>query len=181
MNQYVPFNVPNYMVPNYMTPQMNRLNQMEQQYPQFVNGYMQPNNQQMINPNQMNNNMQTPMSLQGRMVESQEVVKVIDAPLNGSIIYLPQTDGNAIYTKQLQTDGTSKTNVYQLSSESASPNEKLKESVSKEDIEKIYEDISEIKKSLESSVNNIIKYLDNFKDDFTKEMSKAKFPVKGVK
>lgn len=169
-------------IPNYMSPQMNRLNQMEQQYPQFSNGYIQPNNQQMINQNQIGN-IQSSMYLQGRMVESREVVKVIDAPLDGSIIYLPQTDGNAIYTKQLQKDGTSKTIVYELSSDGTSNNLTIKslDGVSKEDIEKIYGDISEMKKSLEEKTSSIIEYLDNLKDEFQKEINKTKSNFKGVK
>ena len=36
----------------------------------------------------------------------------MDIPLDGSISYFPITDGTAIVTKQLQTDGSSKTIIY---------------------------------------------------------------------
>ena len=48
----------------------------------------------------------------GKSVDSIDVVKAMDIPLDGSVSYFPLTDGTAIVTKQLQTDGTSKTIVY---------------------------------------------------------------------
>lgn len=50
--------------------------------------------------------------LQGKSVDSLEVVKAMDIPLDGSISYFPLVDGSAIVTKQLQQDGTSKTVVF---------------------------------------------------------------------
>lgn len=50
--------------------------------------------------------------LNGKQVESVEVVKAMDIPLDGSISYFPLVDGSAIATKQLQKDGTSKTIIY---------------------------------------------------------------------
>ena len=52
------------------------------------------------------------MGLQGKVVDSLEVVKATDIPYDGSISYFPLTDGSAIITKQLQQDGTSKVIVY---------------------------------------------------------------------
>ena len=105
MNPYNPYY---FHTQNYMNTQSNRMNPIEQQYQPYQNPYIPniPNNQPMMNNNQV--------YLQGRMVESREVVTVIDAPLDGSVIYFPQTDGTTIYTKQLQRDGTSKTVVYKL-------------------------------------------------------------------
>lgn len=53
-----------------------------------------------------------PTGLLGKSVDSIEVVRATDIPLDGSISYFPLTDGSAIVTKQLRTDGTSKTVVY---------------------------------------------------------------------
>ena len=53
-----------------------------------------------------------PTSLLGKAVESVDVVKAMDIPFDGSISYFPLTDGSAIITKQLQTNGTSKMVVY---------------------------------------------------------------------
>lgn len=55
---------------------------------------------------------QQPKGLLGKSVDSVDVVKAIDIPLDGSVSYFPLTDGSAIVTKQLQLDGTSKIMVY---------------------------------------------------------------------
>lgn len=55
--------------------------------------------------------------LQGKIVDSLDVVKATDIPYDGSISYFPLTDGSAIITKQLQQDGTSKVVVYKPISE----------------------------------------------------------------
>ena len=77
--------------PQYI-PQMQRFQSLEQQYPQTY--------QQQIN------------GLQGKSVESFDVARAIDIPIDGSISYFPLTDGSAIITKQLQMDGKSKTIIY---------------------------------------------------------------------
>ena len=55
---------------------------------------------------------QATQGLQGKSVDNIEVVKAMDIPLDWSISYFPLTDGSAIVTKQLQSDGTSKIIVY---------------------------------------------------------------------
>ena len=55
---------------------------------------------------------QSIVGLQGKSVDSIDVVKAMDINLDGSISYFPLTDGTAIVTKQLQMDGTSKTIIY---------------------------------------------------------------------
>ena len=50
--------------------------------------------------------------LLGKVVDSQDAVKVTDIPLDGSVSYFPLVDGSAILTKKLQMDGTSKIVVY---------------------------------------------------------------------
>lgn len=54
-----------------------------------------------------------PVGLQGKTVDSIDVVKAMDIPLDGSVSYFPLVDGTAIVTKQLQMDGTSKTIIYE--------------------------------------------------------------------
>ena len=55
---------------------------------------------------------QTGFAIQGKVVDSLDVVKATDIPYDGSISYFPLTDGSAIITKQLQQDGTSKVMIY---------------------------------------------------------------------
>ena len=81
--------------------------QQQQRFQQMVNQPTQP--QPYISTIQPINN---PTSLLGKAVESVDVVKAMDIPFDGSISYFPLTDGSAIITKQLQTDGTSKMVVY---------------------------------------------------------------------
>lgn len=94
-------------------------------------------------------------NLQGKIVDSVDVVKAMDIPLDGSVSYFPLTDGSAIISKQLQSDGTSKTVIYK-------PTENEKEKTIKyltideletalnelEDMQNIKDDIKEIKKQL---------------------------------
>lgn len=91
----------------YMQPQIPRYNNQMN-----FNAQMQPNMQQNVpnyNPQPVAPVVQ---GLQGKTVDSIDVVKAMDIPLDGSISYFPLTDGSAIVTKQLQQDGTSKTMIY---------------------------------------------------------------------
>lgn len=60
---------------------------------------------------------QNMLVLQGKVVDSLDVVKATDIPYDGSVSYFPLTDGSAIITKQLQQDGTSKMVIYKPISE----------------------------------------------------------------
>ena len=70
---------------------------------------IQPINTQSYIPPQTHNTQQF---LLGKSVDSIDVVKAMDIPLDGTISYFPLTDGSAIVTKKLQSDGTSKTTIY---------------------------------------------------------------------
>lgn len=100
----------------YYQPQMNRYQPVE--YQQYQPSYPQ--------------NPQTYPQLQGKVVDSVDVVKSMDINLDGSISYFPIADGTAIATKQLQADGTSKVVVYKavLSGE-----KKRDDYLTKEDLE----------------------------------------------
>ena len=77
----------------------------------------QLNQQPMMTTYQPPIQMTKPTTLLGKAVESIDVVKATDIPLDGSISYFPLTDGSAIVSKQLQTDGTSKIVVYKPTQE----------------------------------------------------------------
>ena len=83
--------------------------------------FNQTNRFQPIEPiNNLNNNpymapiqvTQNNNSLLGRSVDSIDVVKAMDIPLDGSTSYFPLLDGSAIVTKKLTSDGTSRMVVY---------------------------------------------------------------------
>jgi len=63
-------------------------------------------------PQQPTYKPQNLVMLQGKVVDSLDVVKATDIPYDGSISYFPLTDSSAIITKQLQQDGTSKMVIY---------------------------------------------------------------------
>lgn len=65
-----------------------------------------------------------PLGLLGKSVDSVDVVKATDIPLDGSISYFPLADGSAIVTKRLKADGTSETIVYKPSKKEE-PTEKV--------------------------------------------------------
>lgn len=84
-------------------PYQDRLMQLQQQY----NPYQQMQPQV----------MQNQIPLNGKMVDGIDVVKAFDTPLDGSIVYFPSTTGDCIYTKQIQSDGTSRINTYKINNE----------------------------------------------------------------
>ena len=93
--------------------------QMNNPYAQMNNMYAQPNNpyadrmnflqnyqqslQQPIVPTQMSGaNQLNPF---GKLVESMDIVKVTDIPMDGNMYYFPQADGQAIYGKKFLPNG----------------------------------------------------------------------------
>lgn len=99
MNYYPNYN--QYYGQGQMQTPTQRYQPMQQPMTSPLENYMQQN--QIINK---------PIGLLGKSVDSIDVVKAMDIPLDGSISYFPLTDGSAIVTKQLQADGTSKTIIY---------------------------------------------------------------------
>lgn len=84
------------------------------QQPYSFQPMYQPIQQQIrpVQPVEQQPTFKQPIGLQGKSVDSIDVVKAMDIPLDGTVSYFPLTDGTAIVTKQLQQDGTSKTIVY---------------------------------------------------------------------
>ena len=105
----------------YYQPQMNRYQPME--YQQYQPSYPQ---------NTQSYSQQGIVGLQGKIVDSVDVVKSMDINLDGSISYFPIADGTAIATKQLQADGTSKVVVYKAV---LSEEKKRDDYLTKEDLE----------------------------------------------
>lgn len=95
--------------------------------------------------------------LQGKAVDSIDVVKALDIPLDGTTSYFPLIDGSAIITKKLQADGTTKTTIYKATEEKEAflPKYATIDDVKKEfekidlsDLEDLKDEIKEIKKDL---------------------------------
>lgn len=143
-NQYG--KTPYYMQQPIATPQP--------QYQPQTNDYMQN-----IQPN-----YQKTITLQGKSVDSIEVVKATDIPLDGSVSYFPIVDGSAIVTKQLQADGTSRMIVYkpvetqqpkQVEKKEIYITEKeLDEKLIKLDNKELKEEIEKMKKQIKDLMSN---------------------------
>lgn len=83
---------------------------------QRFNNMMQPQQMQQPMPTVNENLTVQPVNntykLPGKIVDSIDTVRALDIPLDGSASYFPLASGEAIVTKQLQMDGTSKIVVY---------------------------------------------------------------------
>lgn len=88
----------------------------QNQNPNYYAQYMQP--QQQYNPylQRMENLQQFQQALNpapvqnqfpalGKIVESMDIVKVTDIPMDGNMYYFPKADGTEIYGKQFGMDG----------------------------------------------------------------------------
>jgi hypothetical protein len=84
---------------------MNNYLQYQQPQMQF-NPYMQ----RMENLQQFQQSLQQPtvtsqVPALGKVVESMDIVKVTDIPMDGNVYYFPKADGEEIYTKQFLPNG----------------------------------------------------------------------------
>lgn len=125
-------------------------NQYYGQVPRFQPS-PEPNYSQMYQQNYIQQK-----GLQGKQVESVEIVKTTEIPLDGTTSYFPVADGSAIVTKQLQTDGTSKITVFkpviehkeEIKYVTPKDLEKAINGLNLDELDDIKEEIKEIKKQL---------------------------------
>ena len=154
---------------NPYTPQMQRLQQMEQQYPQYAQQNAQSYPQ---NPQTYPQSYVQPIGLQGKSVDSVDVVKAMDIPLDGSVSYFPLTDGSAIVTKQLQADGTSKTTIYKPFAEPPTPVQQVKY-VTEEQVLEMLDSEPEHLLELQEEIKDLKRQLRDISEDM-KELKRAK-------
>ena len=100
--------------------------------------------------------------LYGKQVDSLEVVKAIDIPLDGSISYFPLANGSAIVTKQLQQDGTSKITIYEPKTQKEDTKfatiediDKRLEKLGFSEIYDLKDDLEDLKKELKDIKNKL--------------------------
>ena len=127
-----------YSQQNYSYPQT-----YQQSYPQNPQTYQQPIN-----------------SLQGKTVESLEIAKLIEIPLDGSTSYFPLADGSAIITKQLQMDGKSKTVIYKPDMSASSEND-FRTNFNSDETNYIKEELKSIKSQIREISDVLKKGVDN--------------------
>lgn len=90
----------------YMQQQQNRLNQMEQSFPNYQNrqyGAYGNYNYNVVNNQQF---------LKGRPVSNVEEARSSMIDLDGSLFVFPDVTNRAIYTKQINMDGTASFHTY---------------------------------------------------------------------
>ena len=128
------------MMPN---PYMDRMAQLQQ---------YQQNLQQPIVP------AQTPVSNQmsalGKMVDSIDVVKATDIPMDGNAYYFPKADGTEVYCKQWLQNGTTRILTFKPVFEDnpnnlSSDTEKLKISLSDEVTDVFMKRFDELEKQID--------------------------------
>lgn len=140
-------------------PQMQRLQQMEQQYPQFAQQQQQSYPQQNV--------------LQGKTVDSIEVVRAIDIPLDGSTSFFPIADGSAIITKQLQADGTSKIVTY-LPSKEPTKDLEPKKYLTEQDVKEIFENDFRGISDVQNDIKELKREVRNLSEDFSELKTKKR-------
>ena len=126
--------------------------------PQQFNPYMQRMEnlqqfQQALNPAPQNQYMSI-----GKVVESMDIVKVTDIPMDGNTYYFPKADGTEIYSKQFMPNGQTRILTFKPLLEDnpntlSSEEEKLKFDTFKAFLEGIQEDI----KTLNDKVDKLSK------------------------
>lgn len=163
--------------PYYNQPYMNYGNQYYQQSPmqqpmqqQIPQAIPQPL-QQTIQPQQV---YKPSLGLQGKSVDSLDVVKAMDIPLDGTISYFPIADGSAIVSKQLQMDGTSKTIIYEPIKEENKEENKTNVIGINEELTNQIKLISQDNISLKSSINSIKDEIQDISNNFSKLFEEMK-------
>lgn len=91
---------PSYQYPNFQPMMQSMQPQMQMQQPMQVPVFNQPI---------MNNQLQ---GISGKIVDSIEVVKATDIPVDGSNHYFPKADNSEIYTKRWLPNGTTEVMVF---------------------------------------------------------------------
>ena len=97
MQQYPNYSQMNNMYAQPNNPYADRMN--------FLQGYQQ-SLQQPVVPTQMSGANQ--MSALGKIVDSIDVVKATDIPMDGNTYYFPKADGTEVYCKQWLQNGTTR-------------------------------------------------------------------------
>ena len=92
------FQTSNYYGQPYIQQQYNPYLQRMENLQQFQQAIQQP----MVPTSMSGANQFTPL---GKIVESMDIVKVTDIPMDGNMYYFPKADGTEIYAKQFGIDG----------------------------------------------------------------------------
>ena len=154
MSQY-PTYYPQQMYTGY-NPQM----QMQQNPTMYMDRLSQLHAQQMQQPQIPVANQFTPL---GKMVDSVEVVKATDIPMDGNVYYFPKADGSVVYGKQWLPNGTTKILSFKV--------------VSEEGVENPASDLESLKTAITNELTDI--FMDKF-DDITNSLKRLERSIRPV-
>ena len=131
---------------NYQTPTQNPYMERMAQLQQYQQSLQQP-----IVPTQTPVSSQ--MSALGKMVDSIDVVKATDIPMDGNAYYFPKADGTEVYCKQWLQNGTTRILTFKPffddnTNNVSSDNEKLKIGLSDEVTEIFMKRFDELEKRI---------------------------------
>ena len=140
-----------------MQPYINP-NYFQQYNPYLSNNYLQQHQQslqQPVVPTQMSGANQ--MSALGKIVDSIDVVRATDIPMDGNTYYFPKADGTEVYCKQWLQNGTTRIltfkPVFENNPNNLSPDtEKLKISLSDEATEVFMKRFDELEKRIDDLI-----------------------------
>ena len=140
---------------NQYNPYLNRFyGQQQANLPQPMEMPTQPQNVPQMGLNRA--------FLNGKQVESIDIVKNLEIPLDGSISYFPLVNGTAIATKQLMQDGTSKITIYEPKTQKDDTKfatiediDKRIEKIDFSEIDDLKEEINDLKKELKELKNKL--------------------------
>lgn len=118
---------------------MDRLQQLQQNYQNTIPQYQHPQMAQ-----------QQMYGLNGEIVDGIDVVKAKNVDMTGAVVYYPQSNGEAIYTKQLQPDGTSRILTYRISQDM--PKEQVQQSMNPDVLNEMF---VQLRQDLLSEINGI--------------------------
>ena len=138
---------PNYYGQQFMQPQYNPYMQRMENLQQFQQALQQP-----MPPTQMSGaNQFNPF---GKIVESMDIVKVTDIPMDGNMYYFPQADGQAIYGKKFLQNGQTQILAFKPISESEPSN------VSTEIEKSKFDTLNEFLEGIQSEVRSLSNKID---------------------
>lgn len=160
-NSYIPYMPYNgYQQPS---PYMDRLANLQQ----FQQSIQQPIPQPQMN---VQPQMQPQNYLSGKVVDSLDVVKATDIPMDGNMYYFPKADGTEVFAKRWMANGTTQIITYKPVFDDlvdgCANGQPIAERVSEDAIGKFQEGIMKRFDSLES-------HFADLKDSMTNPMAKA--------
>lgn len=143
---FIPTMNNNYQMPM-PNPYVDRMAQLQQ---------YQQNLQQPMSPTHMSGTSQQ-MNIIGKIVDSIDVVKATDVPMDGSMYYFPKADGTEIFGKQWLPNGqtrilTFKPNLDTETNNVSNTEEKLKIGLSDEATEVFMKRFDDIEKRLDEFI-----------------------------